>query len=45
MKGILMGIMMGFLQFPALAAVSQYFDKNRPLPSASSYPDPLWAAS
>ncbi|KAE9363169.1 monocarboxylate permease-like protein, partial [Stipitochalara longipes BDJ] len=28
-QGILMGIVMGFLQFPALAAVSQYFDKNR----------------
>ncbi|KAM5474592.1 hypothetical protein MauCBS54593_002168 [Microsporum audouinii] len=26
---VLMGIVMGFLQFPAFAAVSQYFDKNR----------------
>ena len=28
-QGVLMGISMGFLQFPALAAVSQYFDKRR----------------
>lgn len=28
-QGVLMGIVMGFLQFPAFAAVSQYFDKNR----------------
>ncbi|KAK0707326.1 major facilitator superfamily domain-containing protein [Lasiosphaeris hirsuta] len=28
-QGVLMGIMMGFLQFPALAAVAQYFDKKR----------------
>ncbi|OCL14295.1 MFS general substrate transporter [Glonium stellatum] len=28
-QGVLMGVTMGFLQFPAFAAVSQYFDKNR----------------
>jgi MFS family permease len=28
-QGVLMGIVMGFLQFPALAAVSQYFEKRR----------------
>ncbi|OBT56500.1 hypothetical protein VE04_03155 [Pseudogymnoascus sp. 24MN13] len=28
-QGVLMGVAMGFLQFPAFAAVSQYFDKNR----------------
>ena len=28
-QGILMGIVMGLLQFPAFAAVSQYFDKKR----------------
>lgn len=28
-QGVLMGVSMGFLQFPAFAAVSQYFDKNR----------------
>ncbi|KAF2477301.1 monocarboxylate permease-like protein [Lindgomyces ingoldianus] len=28
-QGILMGIVMAFLQFPAFAAVSQYFDKRR----------------
>ncbi|KAF5860352.1 hypothetical protein ETB97_001713 [Aspergillus alliaceus] len=28
-QGILMGIVMGFLQIPAFAAVSQYFDKKR----------------
>ena len=28
-QGILMGIVMGFIQFPAFAAVSQYFDKKR----------------
>ena len=28
-QGVLMGISMGFLQFPALAAVSQHFDKRR----------------
>lgn len=28
-QGVVMGSAMGFLQFPALAAVSQYFDKNR----------------
>jgi MFS family permease len=28
-QGVLMGIVMGFLQFPAFAAVSQYFDKKR----------------
>ena len=28
-QGVLMGIVMGFLQFPVLAAVSQYFDKKR----------------
>ncbi|EFE35067.1 uncharacterized protein ARB_06023 [Trichophyton benhamiae CBS 112371] len=27
--GVLMGSIMGFLQFPAFAAVSQYFDKKR----------------
>lgn len=27
--GVLMGICQGFLQLPAMAAVSQYFDKNR----------------
>jgi MFS family permease len=27
--GVLMGVAMSFLQFPAFAAVSQYFDKNR----------------
>ncbi|CZR50257.1 related to monocarboxylate transporter 4 [Phialocephala subalpina] len=28
-QGILMGLVMGFLQIPAFAAVSQYFDKKR----------------
>ncbi|KAK0120176.1 hypothetical protein ONS95_011582 [Cadophora gregata] len=28
-QGVLMGIAMGLVQFPALAAVSQYFDKKR----------------
>lgn len=28
-QGVLMGIVMGFLQLPALAAVLQYFDKHR----------------
>jgi MFS family permease len=28
-QGVLMGIVMGLLQFPAFAAVSQYFDKKR----------------
>ncbi|GIJ84575.1 hypothetical protein Asppvi_003422 [Aspergillus pseudoviridinutans] len=28
-QGVLMGIVMGFLQIPAFAAVSQYFDKKR----------------
>ncbi|OBT63713.1 hypothetical protein VE03_06181 [Pseudogymnoascus sp. 23342-1-I1] len=28
-QGVLMGVAMGFLQFPAFAAVSQYFDKKR----------------
>ncbi len=28
-QGILMGVVMGLLQFPAFAAVLQYFDKNR----------------
>jgi MFS family permease len=28
-QGVLMGIAMGFLLFPAMAAVSQYFDKKR----------------
>ncbi|KAL5364901.1 major facilitator superfamily domain-containing protein [Aspergillus floccosus] len=28
-QGILLGIAMGFLQFPAMAAVTQYFDKKR----------------
>ncbi|KAK4541119.1 hypothetical protein LTR36_008344 [Oleoguttula mirabilis] len=28
-QGVLMGTCMGFMQFPALAAVSQYFDANR----------------
>ncbi|KFY40289.1 hypothetical protein V495_05498 [Pseudogymnoascus sp. VKM F-4514 (FW-929)] len=28
-QGVLMGLAMGFLQFPAFAAVSQYFDKKR----------------
>ncbi|GES60247.1 MFS general substrate transporter [Aspergillus terreus] len=28
-QGILLGISMGFLQFPAMAAVTQYFDKKR----------------
>ncbi|RYP13808.1 hypothetical protein DL767_010587 [Monosporascus sp. MG133] len=28
-QGVLMGISMGLLQFPAFAAVSQYFDKKR----------------
>ncbi|KAK2850675.1 hypothetical protein FQN49_005431 [Arthroderma sp. PD_2] len=28
-QGVLMGIVMGFLQYPAFAAVSQYFDKRR----------------
>ncbi|KAH8171054.1 major facilitator superfamily protein [Sarocladium implicatum] len=28
-QGILMGVVMGLLQFPAFAAVSQYFDKKR----------------
>jgi MFS family permease len=28
-QGVLMGIIMGFLQVPAFAAVSQYFDKKR----------------
>jgi MFS family permease len=28
-QGILMGIVMGRLQFPAFAAVSQYFEKER----------------
>lgn len=28
-QGVLMGSIMGFLQFPAFAAVSQYFDKKR----------------
>jgi MFS family permease len=28
-QGVLMGIVMAFLQFPAFAAVSQYFDKKR----------------
>jgi MFS family permease len=28
-QGILMGIVMGFLLFPAIASVSQYFDKKR----------------
>ncbi|KAL2854506.1 major facilitator superfamily domain-containing protein [Aspergillus pseudoustus] len=28
-QGVLMGLVMGFLQIPAFAAVSQYFDKRR----------------
>ncbi|RFU81223.1 hypothetical protein TARUN_970 [Trichoderma arundinaceum] len=28
-QGVLMGLAMGFIQFPAMAAVSQYFDKKR----------------
>ncbi|KAA8646043.1 MCT family MFS transporter [Aspergillus tanneri] len=28
-QGVLMGLVMGLLQIPAVAAVSQYFDKNR----------------
>ncbi|KAL7937220.1 MFS general substrate transporter [Trichoderma chlorosporum] len=28
-QGVLMGVAMGFLQFPAMASVSQYFDKKR----------------
>ncbi|KAL7945480.1 major facilitator superfamily domain-containing protein [Trichoderma barbatum] len=28
-QGVLMGVTMGFLQFPAMASVSQYFDKKR----------------
>ncbi|RDW75428.1 monocarboxylate permease-like protein [Coleophoma cylindrospora] len=28
-QGVLMGIIMGLIQLPAFAAVSQYFDKNR----------------
>ncbi|EAU30841.1 conserved hypothetical protein [Aspergillus terreus NIH2624] len=28
-QGVLMGLVMGFLQIPAFAAVSQYFDKKR----------------
>lgn len=28
-QGVLMGFVMGFLQFPAMAAVSQYFNKKR----------------
>lgn len=28
-QGVLQGVAMGFLQFPAFAAVSQYFEKNR----------------
>ncbi|GKZ17714.1 hypothetical protein AbraIFM66951_009610 [Aspergillus brasiliensis] len=28
-QGVVLGIANGFLQFPAMAAVSQYFDKNR----------------
>jgi MFS family permease len=28
-QGVLMGIVMGLLQIPAFAAVSQYFEKNR----------------
>jgi MFS family permease len=28
-QGVLMGIIMGFIQIPAFAAVSQYFDKKR----------------
>ncbi|PWY94778.1 MFS general substrate transporter, partial [Aspergillus sclerotioniger CBS 115572] len=28
-QGVLIGLVMGFLQIPAFAAVSQYFDKNR----------------
>lgn len=28
-QGVLMGITMGFLQFPAITSVSQYFDKKR----------------
>lgn len=28
-QGVLMGILMGFLQLPAFGAVSQYFDNNR----------------
>jgi MFS family permease len=28
-QGVLMGLIMGLLQLPAFAAVSQYFDKNR----------------
>lgn len=29
LQGVLMGMVMGLLQLPAFAAVSQYFDKNR----------------
>ncbi|KAK5993709.1 Aspyridones efflux protein apdF [Cladobotryum mycophilum] len=28
-QGVLMGLVMGFMQLPAIAAVSQYFDKKR----------------
>lgn len=28
-QGVLMGVLMGFLQFPAFAAITHYFDKNR----------------
>ena len=28
-QGVLMGMSMGFVQFPAMAALTQYFDKNR----------------